>query len=66
MRTPGLSSPDPERAAETFKRSYDRPAEVAWLAPGRVNLIGEHTDYNDGFVLPLAIGSGCLALAAGE
>jgi galactokinase len=65
MRTPGLSSPDPERAAEAFRRLYGRSAEVAWLAPGRVNLIGEHTDYNDGFVLPLAIGSGCLALAAG-
>jgi galactokinase len=33
--------------------------EVSWIAPGRVNLIGEHTDYNDGFCLPLAIGQGC-------
>lgn len=37
--------------AEQFGR---RPAGV-WSAPGRVNLIGEHTDYNDGFVFPFAI-----------
>ena len=28
--------------------------QVCWTAPGRVNLIGEHTDYNDGYVLPIA------------
>ncbi len=38
-----------------FTERFGRPAEGLWAAPGRVNLIGEHTDYNDGYVLPLAI-----------
>jgi galactokinase len=40
---------------ETFKKTYAATPEVVVRAPGRVNLIGEHTDYNDGFVLPAAI-----------
>ncbi|MEV6975572.1 galactokinase [Kitasatospora sp. NPDC093806] len=39
----------------TFERLYGHAPEGVWAAPGRVNLIGEHTDYNDGFVLPIAL-----------
>ena len=39
------------------------PEYVTAFAPGRVNLIGEHTDYNEGFVLPFALDRGTLAAA---
>ena len=39
----------------TFRERFDTKPVGIWSAPGRVNLIGEHTDYNQGFVLPLAI-----------
>lgn len=42
-------------AREAFERLYGTAANHHFQAPGRVNLIGEHTDYNDGFVLPAAI-----------
>ena len=42
-------------AAEGFRAVYGAAPEGLWAAPGRVNLIGEHTDYNDGYVLPFAI-----------
>ncbi|MCX6926662.1 MAG: galactokinase [Verrucomicrobia bacterium] len=38
-----------------FNRTYGRPPRWLAAAPGRVNVIGEHIDYNDGFVLPMAI-----------
>jgi galactokinase len=40
---------------ERFRRLTGRAPEGLWQAPGRVNLIGEHTDYNAGFALPFAI-----------
>jgi galactokinase len=46
--------------AERARRSPDG----VWRAPGRVNLIGEHTDYNDGFVLPVAIDRSVVVAAA--
>ncbi|MDQ6627546.1 MAG: galactokinase [Pseudomonadota bacterium] len=39
----------------TFSEVFGRAPEAVARAPGRVNLLGEHTDYNDGFVLPLAL-----------
>jgi galactokinase len=41
--------------AERFQEMYGSEPVIV-RAPGRVNLIGEHTDYNDGFVMPAAIG----------
>ena len=40
---------------EAFRERYGHKPLGVWSAPGRVNLIGEHTDYNEGFVLPFAI-----------
>ena len=43
------------RVMAAFVLRYGAPPAFVVRAPGRVNLIGEHTDYNDGFVMPLAI-----------
>lgn len=42
-------------AADTFAADFGAPPAGTWSAPGRVNLIGEHTDYNDGLCLPVAL-----------
>jgi galactokinase len=48
-------SVDRSALIDAFHRHFGRPARLIAEAPGRVNLIGEHTDYNEGHVLPLAI-----------
>jgi len=44
-----------DQVSQQFSKTYGRPPRWIAAAPGRVNVIGEHTDYNDGFVLPMAI-----------
>ncbi|WP_433876363.1 galactokinase [Sinomonas atrocyanea] len=53
-----MTSPIPDQPGsvlEAFAAAYGGAPDGVWRAPGRVNLIGEHTDYNEGFVLPFAI-----------
>jgi galactokinase len=52
------------RARSAFGERFGTEASVVAIAPGRVNLIGEHTDYNGGFVLPMAIDRVCAVAAA--
>jgi galactokinase len=52
------------RVAATFAAAYGSQPHLVARAPGRVNLIGEHTDYNDGFVLPCAIGPATMVAAS--
>ncbi len=52
-----------ERAGAAFAEVFDGDPEGCWWAPGRVNLIGEHTDYQGGFVLPLALPQGAAVAA---
>ena len=52
------------QAAGWFRECHGSDPEGVWHAPGRANLIGEHTDYNDGFVLPFALAQGVRAAAS--
>ncbi|MFF4118773.1 galactokinase [Streptomyces sp. NPDC001714] len=45
----------PAQVRDAFEELYGTAPDGVWAAPGRVNLIGEHTDYNDGFVMPFAL-----------
>ncbi len=53
-----------EKMKETFKERFGAAETKAFFSPGRVNLIGEHTDYNGGHVFPCAITLGTYALVA--
>jgi galactokinase len=55
---------DAARVGEEFAGRFGRACAVVARAPGRVNLIGEHTDYNEGFVLPMALEQCTWAAAA--
>jgi galactokinase len=44
-----------ERARRGFRQAFGYPPGAVAVAPGRINIVGEHTDYNDGWVLPAAI-----------
>ncbi|WP_432145103.1 galactokinase [Streptomyces sp. bgisy084] len=70
MTAHGAAVPATERphgaqhTAAQFAAVYGAAPTGTWAAPGRVNLIGEHTDYNDGFVMPLALPHTTLAAAS--
>lgn len=52
---PEFKNESERKTQSLFAETFGYPATHTIQAPGRVNLIGEHTDYNDGFVLPCAI-----------
>lgn len=56
--------PDEKAVVKAFEQSLGRAPAIVARAPGRINLIGEHTDYNDGFVLPMSIDRGTFVAIA--
>jgi galactokinase len=53
-----------DQLQQEFNKAYNKTAENAWFSPGRVNLIGEHIDYNGGLVMPCAITFGTYLLTS--
>ena len=56
-----------QHTTEHFEKLFHNKPEYIFLSPGRINIIGEHVDYNDGFVLPAAINKYvCIAISPNE
>ena len=56
-----------KNTSEHFKTMFQKEPDHVFLSPGRINIIGEHVDYNDGFVLPAAINKYvCIAISSNE
>ena len=53
-----------QKIDDLFKDKYGKSSLAYIFSPGRLNIIGEHTDYNDGFVFPAAINKGIYAAFA--
>src|SRR5260370_40592585 len=64
MRSPGNETSPAMKATALFRSRFGVAPDGVWLAPGRANPMGEHTDYNDGDVLPFALSQGTMAAAA--
>ena len=57
-------SNDAKSLIQAVRNQTGRQPAGVWAAPGRVNLIGEHTDYNEGYVMPFALAQRVLIAAA--
>lgn len=59
-----MTSSAEQAVRSAFEAAHGSQPTGVWFAPGRVNLIGEHTDYNDGFVMPMALDLGATLAAS--